>query len=189
MPLLVFCAGSLIIPFQHLETAFEARYPAIDVLNECHGSIQVIRHVTDLHELIDVVATADAALIPMLMYSTNDPETGLPYASWYIRFATNRLGLAYSTRSQFADEITADNWYEILQRPGVRVGIADPRFDASGYRALMVTCLAEDDYDQPHLFDQMFKASFTYPVTLFQDDDMAYITVPEILETVPGRAS
>ena len=186
VPLRVFCAGSLIIPFQNLETAFEARHPEIDVLNECHGSIQVIRHVTDLHELIDVVATADAALVPMLMYSSNDPQSGLPYATWQIRFATNRLALAYSPRSQFADEITAENWYEILLRPGVRVGIADPRFDASGYRAMMVTFLAQDEYNQPHLFDQIFTDQFTYPVTLFQDDDMAYVTVPEILETVSG---
>ena len=32
----------------------------------------------------------------------------------------------------------------------------------------------------------MFADQFTYPVTLFQDDDMAYVTVPEILETVSG---
>ena len=101
VPLRVFCAGSLILPFDHLEKAFESRYPHIDVQNECHGSIQVIRHVTELHEAIDVVATADDALIPMLMYPTQDPETGLPYADWYIRFATNRLALAYSPRSQY----------------------------------------------------------------------------------------
>ena len=55
----------------------------MDVLNECHGSIQVIRHVTELHEQIDVVATADYALIPMLMYAVDDPDSGLPYANWY----------------------------------------------------------------------------------------------------------
>ncbi len=49
-PLVVFAAGSLIIPFADLEKAFEARYPEIDVQAEYHGSIQVIRHVTELHE-------------------------------------------------------------------------------------------------------------------------------------------
>lgn len=182
----VFCAGSLILPFDDLEKAFESRYPHIDVLNECHGSIQVIRHVTELHEYIDVVATADDALIPMLMYPTTDPESGLPYASWHIQFASNRLALAYSPRSQYADEINAENWYEVLTRPGVRVGIADPRFDPSGYRAMMVYFLAQDEYDQPRLFSQMFQDQFTYPVILFQDDDMANITIPEILETKSG---
>jgi len=186
VPLRVFCAGSLILPFDDLEKAFESRYPHIDVLNECHGSIQVIRHVTELHESIDVVATADDALIPMLMYTAEDPDSGLPYASWHIQFASNHLALAYSPLSQYADEINAENWYEVLTRPGVRVGIADPRFDASGYRAMMVFFLAQAEYGQPRLFSQMFQGQFSYPVALFQDDDMAYITIPEILETKPG---
>lgn len=185
-PLRVFCAGSLILPFDHLEKAFESRYPHIDVQNECHGSIQVIRHVTELHQAIDVVATADDALIPMLMYPTQDPETGLPYADWHIQFATNRLALAYSPLSQYADEINVDNWYEVITRPGVRVGIADPRFDASGYRAMMVFFLAQAEYGRPRLFSEMFQGQFSYPVTLFQEDDMAYITIPEILETKSG---
>ena len=118
-PLRVFCAGSLIRPFEDLEKAFEALHPEIDVLMECHGSIQVIRHVTELHEKIDVVATADDALIPMLMYNSTDPETGKPYANWYIRFAGNRLALAYTPQSQHADQITPNNWYTILAQPGV----------------------------------------------------------------------
>ncbi len=49
-PLVVFAAGSLIIPFGDLEKAFESKYPNIDVQAQYHGSIQVIRHATDLHE-------------------------------------------------------------------------------------------------------------------------------------------
>ena len=125
-PLVVFCAGSLIQPFADLEKAFESKYPQIDVRNECHGSIQVIRHVTELHELIDVVATADAALIPMLMYQTTNPETGLPYANWHIRFASNRLGLAYTEQSQLAETINAENWAQVLADPQLRVGSGRP---------------------------------------------------------------
>jgi molybdate/tungstate transport system substrate-binding protein len=105
VPLVVFAAGSLIIPFDALETAFEQAYPNIDVRAEYHGSIQVIRHTTELHDEIDVIATADAALIPMLMYAVNDPDTGQPYADWYVRFASNRLALAHTAQSQRAAEI------------------------------------------------------------------------------------
>ena len=140
---MVFCAGSLIQPFADLEKAFESRYPQIDVRNECHGSIQVIRHVTELHELIDVVATADAALIPMLMYQTTTPSTDLPYANWHIRFASNRLGLAYTEQSQLAETITAENWAQVLADPELEFGLADPRFDAAGYRGLMAFALAQ----------------------------------------------
>ena len=181
----VFCAGSLIRPFEDLEKAFEALHPEIDVLMECHGSIQVIRHVTELHEKIDVVATADDALIPMLMYNSTDPETGKPYANWYIRFAGNRLALAYTPQSQHADQITPNNWYTILLQPGVRLGIADPRFDASGYRALMALRLAEEAYNQPGIFKNLIEGRFKYPITIFEEDGFTEISVPEILEPRP----
>ena len=185
-PLVVFCAGSLIQPVADLEAAFEAANPDIDVLNECHGSIQVIRHVTELHEPIDVVLTADHALIPMLMYASSVPETGQPYADWYVRFATNRLGLAYTEKSAYADEINAENWPDVLLRPNVRVGIADPRFDASGYRALMAFQLAGSLYDRPTLFFDMFDGAFKRPITVEQDENGALIRVPELLESKEG---
>jgi molybdate/tungstate transport system substrate-binding protein len=182
-PLVVFAAGSLIIPFGHLEKAFESKYPNIDVQAQYHGSIQVIRQVTDLHIPIDVVATADASLVPMLMYATKDPDSGRPYADWDIRFASNRLALAYRTGSQYAGEINAENWYKIIARPDVKVGLADPRFDAVGYRALMVFALARDYYQDPTIFTDMFKGQFSFPLGIFSEDDLSTVTVPEIVET------
>lgn len=185
-PLVVFGAGSLIIPFGDIEKAFEAKYPNIDVLAEYHGSIQVMRHATELHEPIDVVATADVSLIPMLMYAANVPETGKPYANWYINFASNHLALAYNADSKYADEINADNWAEVIARPDVKTGIADPRFDASGYRALMAYALTEIANEDYGLFGPMFDGQFTFPITIFRGDEMTTITVPEILETKSG---
>jgi len=182
-PLVVFAAGSLIIPFGDLEKAFEARYPNIDVQVEYHGSIQVIRQATELHVPIDVVATADASLIPMLMYAMTNPDTGQPYANWYLRFASNHLAVAYQPNSKYVAEINAENWPEILARPDVRVGIADPRFDASGYRALMVFALEEEREKRYDLYAPMFDNQFTSPVTIFRDDNLTTITVPEVLET------
>ncbi len=185
-PLVVFCAGSLILPFAELEKAFEAQHPEIDVLNECHGSIQVIRHVTELHEAIDVVATADQALIPMLMYESTDPDSGQPYASWYVRFAGNSLALAYTGQSRGAAEVNDQNWYEVIIQPGVKLGIADPRFDAAGYRALMALKLAEDFYNNPQIFESVIKDSFRYPITVFTEDGLSEISVPEVVEPLPG---
>jgi molybdate/tungstate transport system substrate-binding protein len=182
-PLVVFAAGSLILPFEDLEKAFEQAHPEIDVQAEYHGSIQVIRHVTELHKPIDVVATADASLIPLLMYASTQPETGEPYARWTIRFASNRLALAYRPTSRYADEITPDNWYRVLTRPDVRVGLADPRFDASGYRALMAFALAQDVYGAPSLFHDMVGGQFSTPIGIFREDELTTITVPEIVET------
>ena len=186
IPLVIYAASSLIAPFTELEKTFEAQHPDIDVQGQFHGSIQVIRQVTDLHVPIDVIATADASLVPMLMYAVNDPDTGKPYASWDLYFATNHLAIAYRPDSKYAGEINANNWYTILSRPDVKVGITDPRFDAIGYRALMVLALSQQYYHQPAIFSDMFKGKFSFPFGYFYEDGLTTITVPEIVETVNG---
>ena len=183
---MVFAAGSLIIPFADLEKAFESKYPNIDVQAQYHGSIQVIRHATELHEPIDVVATADASLLPMLMYATNDPDTGMPYADWYIEFATNHLAIASKKTANIRLTSMRKIGVKFLSRPDIRVGLADPRFDAVGYRALMVYALANDYYDQPTIFTDMFKGQFTFPLGIFTENNLTTVTVPEILETRSG---
>ena len=178
----VLLAGSLIIPFDDLESAFEEKHPDVDVLMDGHGSIQCVRHVTELEELADIVAVADYALIPMLMYETRDPETGQPYATWTLQFATNRLGIAYTPQSAHADEISAENWYEILSRPGVLLGLSDPRFDACGYRGLMLAQLAGSHYGGQDIFADLFGRRFTQPIRVQTRGDVSAILIPEVLQ-------
>lgn len=180
----VLFAGSLIIPFDELERAFEVQYPDVDVLMEGHGSIQCIRHVTELEELADVVAVADYSLIPLLMYETDIPDSGQPYADWNMQFATNQLGLAYTPESAYADEINGENWYEILSRSDVLFGLSDPRFDACGYRGMMVGQLATAYYDKPDLFYDLFGDRFTKPIRVQtgHQDGLSTITIPEVLQ-------
>ncbi len=182
----VLFAGSLIIPFDQLETEFERAYPTIDVNMEGHGSIQVVRHVSDLHEQADVVVTADHSLIPMLLYTMEDPDSGLPYADWYVIFATNEMALAYTDKSAYAGEINSGNWIDFINRQGVRVGTADPRLDANGYRALMSVKLAEGVYDRSGLFYDTFGTEFRVPISVTHANDVSLIKVPEILETKKG---
>ena len=183
IPLKVFIAGSLVVPFESLESEFETLHPDIDVQVEAHGSIQVIRHVTEIHDAIDVVVPADYKLIPMLMYAQQVPETGEPYANWYIQFAHNELVLAYNPKSRYADEINPDNWFEILAHPEVKFGLSDPRFDAAGYRALMVVQLAEEVYANPAIFERVFLGKFKSPIQVQKDAGSTLIHVPELLET------
>ena len=182
----VLYAGSLILPFAEIEKQFEALHPEIDINGEAHGSIQVLRHVSDIHEMADVLISADSQLIPLLLYSSTDPDSGEPYGSWRIDFATNEMAIAYTEQSRYADEITSDDWYDIITRPDVRLGIADPRFDANGYRALMMLKLAEEPYGKPTLFFDAFDGQFTSPVTVEDEGQQAVIHVPEILETKSG---
>ena len=182
----VIYASSLIIPFAELQKRFEAEHPNIKVNSEAHGSIQVLRQVSDIHDEADVLISADTQLIPLILYPSKDPQTGKPYGNWRIDFATNEMAIAYTAKSKFAGEITGDNWYDIINRPGVRFGIADPRFDANGYRALMMLKLSEKYYKQPTLLFDTLDGQFTTAITAADEGQQSVIHVPEILETTPG---
>jgi len=183
-------AGSLMVPFSEMEKAFEAEHPDVDVLIEGHGSIQVIRHVTELYAEADVIAVADYSLLPMMMYQTPMPDTEMPYADWLIKFATNRLGITYTPSSKYADEVNSENWYQVLSRPDVKVGISDARFDSCGYRALMTCKLAELYYDNDQIFEGVI-GEFSPEITFEERDGHYSIIIPEIFrpEKVSVRGS
>jgi len=183
----VLCAGSLMVPFQEMEREFEKLHPDVDVLIEGHGSIQVIRHVTELYEKADVMVVADYSLLPMMMYNTTMPGTTEAYADWHLKFATNNLGLAYTPESRYASEINSENWHEILSRPEVKLGLSDPRLDSCGYRSLMVCQLAELYYDDQEIFENLITSNFETPVTASENDGSHVISVPEVLEPNTGR--
>jgi molybdate/tungstate transport system substrate-binding protein len=179
--LVVFEADSLMVPFTEVKKEFEQANPDIDVEIQAHGSIQVIRQVTELGQDVDIVAVADYSLIPMLMYKTMMPN-GKPYANWYIESATNQLVLAYTPKSKYAGEINANNWYQIISRPDVRVGLADPRMDSVGYRSLMTTKLAESYYGVDNIMSDTLGKYFTIPITSDEANGISTINVPELLE-------
>jgi molybdate/tungstate transport system substrate-binding protein len=132
--LLVYHAASLALPFQAIEKVMEERFPGLDVVCESSSSRIAIRKVTDLNRKGDIVASADEALIRNLM----EPD----YADWVATFARNRVVLAYTDRSQYRNEINEDNWYDILLRPNVNYGQADPNNAPVGYRTWLCWKLA-----------------------------------------------
>ncbi|MGV8079820.1 MAG: tungstate ABC transporter substrate-binding protein WtpA [Syntrophales bacterium] len=145
--LIMFNAGSLSVPFDAMEKAFEAKYPKVDLLREASGSNQACRKISELKKPCDIMASADYTVIDKLLI----PK----HAAWNIRFATNQLVLCYTDKSKFAGSINPNNWYEILQRKGVVWGHSDPNLDPCGYRSLMVLQLAELHYKKPGLYDKL----------------------------------
>jgi molybdate/tungstate transport system substrate-binding protein len=103
--------------------------------------------ISELNKPADIMASADYAVIDKGLIPAK--------AQWNIRFATNQLVLCYTDRSRFADEINAQNWYDILAREGVVWGHSDPNLDPCGYRSLMVLQLAEKHYHKPGLYDRL----------------------------------
>lgn len=144
---IIFHAGSLTVPFAKIEKAFEAAHPDIDVQREAGGSTKMARMISELEKPADIMASADFAVI----------DKGLipAHADWNIRFATNRLVLCYTDKSQYADEITPLNWFDILKRNDVVWGHSDPNLDPCGYRSVMVLKLAETHYGMKGLYDDL----------------------------------
>jgi len=179
-PIRVLAAGSLLLPLEGVETRFEAANPGTDVQVEGHGSIQVIRQVTDLHRPVDVILVADESLIPDMMYHPMEGSTR-NYTDGYTPFATNAMVIAYTNRSRYAGEITKENWREVLARPDVRTGFSNPMLDAAGYRALLVTMLAETYYHDTGLFNRLIGNHFDPPLVVETDNGTKSVTLPPVL--------
>lgn len=141
--LTVFNAGSLAYPVRELLAAFSNAHPGVTPRQESSGSLEAARKLTELGKIPDVLAVADYNVITKLLVPR--------YATWHVTFASNAMVLAYSDRSAGAGEITGENWWRILLRPGVRWASSDPALDPNGYRALMVMQLAERHYREPEL--------------------------------------
>jgi molybdate/tungstate transport system substrate-binding protein len=179
-------AGSLLLPLESVEAGFEAAHPGVDVQIEGHGSIQCVRQVTDLHRDVDLVVVADESLIPDMMYRPMEDGPG-NYTDSYTSFATNRMVVAFTDASRYADEITPENWYDILSRPDVVVGISNPMLDAAGYRSLMVTTLAGDYYQDDTLFSRILGDHLRPNVTVTRRESVTTILLPEVLKQEGGK--
>ena len=140
--IVVYNAGSLALPLRAALDSFAAR-EQVTVEQENAGSLETARKLTELGKIPDIVAVADYEVIPLLLIPS--------HAAWYAKFARNRMVLAYEDRSRGANEINTNNWWQVVTRPGVQVGRADPSLDPNGYRTLLVWQLAERFYKQPGL--------------------------------------
>lgn len=146
---IIFHAGSLTVPFAKMEKEFESLHPNIDVKREGGGSTKMARLISEVGKTADIMASAD--------YKVIDNNLIPEFADWDIRLASNQLVLCYTDSSKYADEVNADNWYNILLREGVEWGHSDPNLDPCGYRSLMVMQLAEKYYNQDGLYQRLLE--------------------------------
>jgi molybdate/tungstate transport system substrate-binding protein len=133
--IVVYYASSLSAVLGDAAEAFQKTNPQFHLRLEPSGSQVAARKVAELGMRADIVAVADAGLIPKMMIPS--------HASWSAIFATNEVVLAHKDHSRFTDQITPQNWPEVLTREGVRLGRADPDTAPIGYQTLMVWQLAE----------------------------------------------
>lgn len=136
--LTIFHAASLARPFRDLEQLFRERHPGVEVVRESGTSVGEARKISDLGRKCDVYASAD--------YTVVDDVLMPDHAGYNILFARERIVLAHTQRSKYATELTGDNWYEIVLRPDVHVGYANPALAPVGWRTLLTWKLADLHY-------------------------------------------
>lgn len=141
-------AGTLAVPFKQISEEFMKKYPNVTIQAQFGGSVKMVKQVTELQQIADVVAVADYRVIPKYLFGEHGKAR---YADWYVGFATNAVTFVYTPASKFAFEITPANWYKILSRPGVQIGRSNPDTDPSGYQTVQMLELAENYYRQPGL--------------------------------------
>jgi len=144
---IVFHAGSLTVPMKALTEAFQAEHPKVRFETEASGSNAAARKISELGRGADLMVSSDYTVIDKLLI----PD----FADWNIQFARNTLVIAYTDQSTYADQITSDNWYDVLTREGVVVGRGDADVDPCGYRTLLVWQLAEKHYGLSGLYGSL----------------------------------
>jgi len=188
VPVKVVAAGSLLYPLAEAEVEYEEMHPDIDIQVEGHGSIQAIRQVTDLERQFDLVAVADESLIPDLMVRPIEGGNG-NYTDWYTPFGRNEMVIAYTEKSRYHEEITPDNWYHVLSRPDVRVGFSNPMLDAAGYRAIIVTMLAGEEYQDRTIFSRIIGDHFDPPLVVENEGDVQTVRLPQVLKPAGNKVA
>jgi molybdate/tungstate transport system substrate-binding protein len=141
----IFHAGSLAPPFSTAEPEFEGEH-GVDVTREAKGSVASTQKITQQGRTASVLGVSDFRLIR---------DRILPdYGDWYAIFTTNSMSIQYREDSPGADDISADNWWEVLTRDGITIGHSDPAVDPGGYRAVMTQQLGAEEFDGERLYDQ-----------------------------------
>lgn len=166
-PLSVWAAASLARPVRAALDSFTARTGVVARL-ETQSSLELARRITDLGEAPDVLLLADRAVFPALLAPRHVDR-------WTL-FARNRMVVAWGPAARHAAEFArAARWWEILERPGVEVGRADPATDPSGYRTLLVFQLAERHYGVPGLAARLLAAAPARNVRPREADQIALV--------------
>ncbi len=171
-PLTVWAAASLTRPVRAALDTFTARTGRPARL-ETAASLELVRRITELGEVPDLLLLADEALFPALL----EPR----HVAAHARFARNRIVVAYRRDALgAADFARAARWWEVLERPRVEVGRADPATDPSGYRTLLVFQLAERHYGVPGLARRLLAAAPARNVRPREADQIALVEAGQL---------
>lgn len=104
---------------------------------------------------------------PTVNASLQGPANG-DWVSWYATFATAPLLIGYNPQSRFAANLKTQPWYDVLQKPGIRIGMTDPKLDPKGKLTVAALQAAEPAYALP----PTFAGSIAKKATVFPEQDL-----------------
>jgi molybdate/tungstate transport system substrate-binding protein len=93
-----------------------------------------------------------------------------------VAVARTEMVLAYNPRSRFASlmhraEAGHPAWWQVIEKPGLRLGRTDPRVDPQGRNVIFVCLLAENLYHRPGLAHRLL-GTWENPVQIFSEPSL-----------------
>ncbi len=120
------------------------------------GSTALATQIKGKVRKADVFISADPDVNKTLEGSSNGD-----WVSWYATYASSPLVLGYNPKSAFAKELKSTPWYNVIGKPGFRVGRTDPVTDPKG--ALTKQALEDQGTKTPALRNIADSTSGVYP--------------------------
>jgi molybdate/tungstate transport system substrate-binding protein len=88
--------------------------------------------------------------VPKVNTSLTGPANG-NWVNWYVSFAQSPLVIGYNPASRFAADFKSKPWYQVLLKPGMRIGRTDPKLDPKGALTIALMNKAAAFYKVPDL--------------------------------------
>lgn len=126
----VFSAGSLKTLIQgKVASEFKAA-TGYTLVDNSAGSSDLAADIKDKVSVADVFISASPTVNTTLEGKANGD-----WVSWYASFASSPLVIGYYPKSKFATDLRTMPWYDVITKPGFRLGRTNPTQDPGGVLA------------------------------------------------------
>ncbi len=122
------------------------------------GSNKLANEITGHVRRGDVFISANPSVNNKLLGHDNGD-----WARWYATFMTSPLVIGTNPHSRFTQALHSKPWYQVLIRPGLKIGRTDPKLDPKGKLIVKAFRRIANKKQQPNLRHQLLAHSKVYP--------------------------
>lgn len=122
------------------------------------GSNKLANEITGHVRRGDVFISANPSVNNKLLGHDNGD-----WARWYATFMTSPLVIGINPHSHLAQALHSKPWYQVLTRPGIKIGRTDPKLDPKGQLIVKAFRRIARKTQQPDLRHQLLAHSKVYP--------------------------